>query len=122
MAAPTPIRIWASQGSSTISYDSGFAVNVGDLCILWKAGAPASVGTGLPTLTSGGADAGFSTAKVDTSNNGTSAKASVFYKVLTSADISGGNLVGYNANQGGTTTLRIGMFVFRHANGWETSP
>lgn len=116
MSQPTPVHIWASGSAATTAYDSGFAVSVGDLCVLWKAGLPASVGTGLPILTSGGADAGFSTGQVGTSNNGTSAKASVFYKVLTSADISGGNLVGYSANQGNTTTLRIGMFVFRHTN------
>lgn len=116
MSQPTCVHVWASQAAATTAYDSGFAVSVGDLCVLWKAGLPASVGTGLPTLTSGGADAGFSTGQVGTSNNGTSAKASVFYKVLTSSDVTGGNLVGYSANQGNTTTLRIGMFVFRHTN------
>ena len=124
MSAPTIVYVISTTTSGGSAIPTTGAPQVGDLLVLVAEGTTTNLGATQGAVNdSGGSDAGFTKDFRGTSGNGTNVN-DVWSKILTSGDFGGpsGQTTSWKpANAINSGTVRWQVFVFRHANGWDTS-
>lgn len=115
MAYPTAL-VAANQTTGSSWPPTALAASVGDLCILTEVGNTTFQAAGAPT----GGDSGnaFTLCPKSPASDSSSGRIRVWYKVLTSGDISSGNVATFTSGTASGVGRLIGG-VFHHANGWD---